>query len=556
MRMSVLIVALVAGATVSTVLHAASPPDTDIAHYADRQLVTNYAKDGPGAAMIVARGDHVIFRSARGVGDVDAATPLSAQSVFEIGSITKQFAAAGLLKLVDAGKVSLDDPLSKYVPDYPNGNAITIQELLNHTSGVKSYTDKVTQASSTLATRELIKTFEDDTPDFAPGSSWAYDNSGYVLVGAVIEAVSGKPWYAYLRETLFVPLGLTHTGYTADASVARVRGYALADGKAVPAEGVHSVHADGALVSTVDDLLAWNRALHKGRVLKRDSYRRMTTPVGAAIPEEYGFALWCTTLRNRPMLGHSGHITGFSTYLLYLPQSDLSIAILQNMDRDPSFADPSVTARKIAAFAIGDPFPTPSPIAMVDAATLEGMQGVYGTDPLGPREGSVQGARLLRVIDGTLTMSRTGDSRSNLIPTGVDAFQSSDSLDRLQIEREAGTITGLRLFPNGEGKGLLLARTSQRVQAVPSSVTLSHSALERIVGTYATEGMELRIILDGERLKGRVAGQRAFELRAESANRFFVTEIDATLDFSPTDGAPAHLTVHQGAETVELTRAP
>ena len=115
MRLSTLIFALATGIGVATATNAASPSDADVVRYADRELVTNYAKDGPGAAMIVARGEHVIFRGARGVGDIDAGTPLSAQSVFEIGSITKQFAAAGLLKLVEAHKVSLDDPISKFV---------------------------------------------------------------------------------------------------------------------------------------------------------------------------------------------------------------------------------------------------------------------------------------------------------------------------------------------------------------------------------------------------------------------------------------------------------
>jgi len=557
MRALMSIVALITAAvTVSTAIHAGSQPSTQsVAHYAEEQLLANYTKDGPGAAIIVARHDEILFRGARGVGDVETGTPLSPQSVFEIGSITKQFAAAGLLKLVEAGKVSLDDPISKFVPDYPNGDAITVQQLLNHTSGVKNYTEKSQQAAAGLTTRQLIKTFENDTPDFPPGSGWAYDNSGYVLVGAVIEAVSGKSWHAYLREALFKPLGLVHTGYVGDASTKHVRGYSLADGKAVPAEGVFSVHADGALVSTVDDLLIWNRALHTGHVLKNASYQRMIAPVGAAIPEHYGFALWNTTLRNAPMLAHSGHITGFSAYLLYLPQTDLSVAILQNMDRDASFADPSLTARKIAAFAIGDPYPTPTPIE-VDAAALEEAQGVYGIDPPGPRDGSVQSARMLRVMDGKLTMSRTGELRSDLIPIGVDTFQSKASLDRLQIERQSGKITALRFFPDGEGKGLLLARTTQVVQAVPSSMTLPRSALESVVGTYATEGLELRMFLNGEKLKGQVTGQRSFEVRAESASRFYVTEIDATLEFSPSGASPTHVTVHQGGENVELERKP
>jgi CubicO group peptidase (beta-lactamase class C family) len=553
MRSWCLIVALIAaGAS-----QAASPGvvgKADVANYARQELAANYSNEGPGAAIIVARGDDILFRGARGLGDVEAGMALKPESVFEIGSITKQFAAAGLLKLIESGKASLEDPLSKFVGGFPNGDAITVRELLNHTSGIKNYTDKPQQAADGIATRDLIATFENDAPDFAPGTNWAYDNSGYVLVGAVIEAISGKSWHVYLHDTLFVPLGLEHTAYFGDSAVKAVRGYTLVDGKAGPATAEHAVHADGALVSNVDDLLKWNRALHRGRVLSADSYRGMITPVGAAAAEQYGFALWHTTLRNRPMIAHSGHISGFSAYLLYLPDSDVSVAMLQNMDRDASFADPSLTARRVAAFAIGDPYPTPSTVA-VDAATLQQAQGVYGVDPPGPRDGSIQSARMLRVIDGKLMMSRSGDSRSELMPIGTDTFQSKSGLDRLRLQRGSeGAITSLRLFPQGEGEGVVLARSSQVVQSMQAAVDLPPAALARVAGTYVAEGLELRVFVEGGRLKGQVPGQPAAEVRAESASRFFATDIDATLEFAPPDGPAQRLTLRQGREVMELKR--
>ena len=559
MRSSFFCVALAMAAASATQAATTSASKSDIAHYVEQQLLANYAADGPGAAVIVARGDEIVFRGARGSGDVEHRTPLSADSEFDIGSITKQFAAAGLLKLVEAGKVALGDPLSKFVKDYPNGDHITVQELLDHTSGIKSYTDAPDPERKALTTLRLVDSFKNEKPEFAPGSAWAYDNSGYVLVGAIIEATSGLPWQLYLKQVLFEPLGLHHTGYGADPAVVarQAHGYTLSEGKAVPAplESQSRPYADGSLVSTVDDLLTWNRALHKGRVLKSETYRRMITPVGAAVPEQYGMGLWHTTLRKHEMIGHSGHISGFSAYLLYLPQADISVAVLQNMDRAPGVVDPGENARKFAAFALGDPYPTPAPIAL-DAAALRQAEGVYGVDPPGPRDGSKQGARVLRVIAGSLTVARTGTARSELMPIAADTFQSTSNFDRLQLERNgAGVVTAVRWFPDGEGSGRSLSRTSEP-NPTPA-FTPSRAALERVVGAYQADGLGLRVFLDGERLKAEVVGAPpAIALFAESPSTFLVAEVDGTVEFAPAEGVPLTATLHQGNETIVAKRQP
>jgi CubicO group peptidase (beta-lactamase class C family) len=558
MRSWFLFVALAAATSPSSTSAAAPVSRSDIANYAEHQLLANYSPDGPGAAVIIARGDEVLFRGARGKADVEHGVPLSADSGLDIGSITKQFAAAGLLKLVEAGKVSLDDPLSKFIKEYPQGDRITVLELLNHTSGIKSYTDTPDPARNGLSTMQLVDSFKNEKPEFAPGTGWAYDNSGYVLVGAVIEAASGMPWQRYLKQTLFEPLRLDHTGYGADASVVarQAHGYTLSQGKALPAplESQSHPHADGSLVSTVDDLLKWNRALHKGRVLGHESYRRMITPVGLAAPEQYGFGVWHTTLRNHEMIGHSGHISGFSAYLLYLPETEISVAVLQNMDRAPAVADAGESARKFAAFALGEPYPAPKPIVL-DAAALNEAEGIYGIDPAGPRYGSKQGARVLRVIAGTLTVAQTGGVRSDLMPIAADTFQSKDSFDRLQLERSsAGVVTAVRLFPDDEGAGRLLARVGQRV--VPSSGMPSHAALERVAGTYLADGLTLHVFLDRDQLKVELAGQPPVALVAESPSTFLVAEVDATVEFAPREGVPLTATLRQGSETIEAKRQP
>ena len=247
--------------------------------------------------------------------------PLKPGDVFRIGSVTKQFAAAGLLTLVDAGKVSLDDPLSKFLPDYPNAANITVEQLLNHTSGIKSYTDipgvMDGPIQRDLTTAQLVDNFKDETPAFAPGEAWAYNNSGYVLVGAVIEAASGQPWHDYLEQVLFKPLGMKDTGYGADpeAIAHQVKGYTTGDqAPAAPLNlSMTQPHAAGALVSTVDDLARWNRALHEGRVLKPDTYARMITPTGKAKDVGYAYGFQTSSVRGAPTLQHGGGIPGFTS---------------------------------------------------------------------------------------------------------------------------------------------------------------------------------------------------------------------------------------------------
>lgn len=536
---------------------AGSPADkASVTRYAENMMADFYRPDSPGAAVLVARGDEILYRGARGLADVKAGTPLTAESVFRIGSISKQFAAAGLLKLVEAGKVSLDDPLSNYLPSFPNGEHITVLELLNHTSGVKDYTHIAAWREGPIerdvSTAQLIATFRDAKPDFAPGEDWAYDNSGYALVGAVIEAVTGQPWHAYLRTALFEPLGLSHTGYGADPEFAaqQVPGYSLEDGKVVPAKVISMTipNAAGALVSTVDDLLKWNRALHEGRVLKSKTYARMITPVGKAVEANYGLGLELATVKGRLMLDHSGGIFGFESMLEYVPGPDISVVVLQNNDSNEDDKGPDMIARKLAAAALGEPYPESTAIA-VDATTLKQFEGVYRIDD--------RSARVLRVFDGKLTAQRTGGQRSVLLPIAPDEFLYSNGLDRFTVQRNAaGAVAGMRFFANGEPPGVPVALTQEPLPTERQAVPLRRMALDRVLGTYAAGEMNMKVFMDGDRFKAQMGGQAPVEIFAESPDLFFMTADDATLAFAADKGHARAVTLSLGGRTMELRRLP
>ncbi|RZA32662.1 MAG: serine hydrolase [Lysobacteraceae bacterium] len=537
---------------------AATPASpAELADYAQTLLQTAYPdSDQPGVAILVARGDQVLYRGARGAASIELGVPLSPDQVFRLGSITKQFAAAGVLKLAEDGKLSLDDPLTRFVPGYPGGDKVTVRMLLNHTSGIRSYTDMpgVMEGpiQKTVTTAQLIDTFKAEKPDFAPGQGWHYNNSGYVLVGAVIEAASGMPWHAYLKQSLFDPLGLRHTGY-GDESLGlipgHVTGYTLANDKWAAAQylSMSQPHAAGALVSTVDDLLRWNRALHEGKVLKDASYRQMITPVGKAAAEKYGFGIVHEQLRGQDMLQHGGGIFGFSTYLLYLPAEDVTAAVLYNADsgRPPGIGTGTL-ARMLAARAIGKPYPQKQAIA-IDAAALTEYEGVYRIDK--------DAARVLRVADGKLTSQRTGSQAYVLVPIGKDDFLFEEGLSRMRFERDAaGKPVAMRFFADDEGEGELVKRSDEPLPAERASVALPRPALERLVGHYAHQGMLMAVALREDQLTAQLSGQPAFEIFAESPTKFFLKVVEASLEFAPGDAPASSVTLHQGGQVLEFKR--
>lgn len=539
--------------------HAAPPSKAATARFAEQALARNCLPDAPGMAVLVARDDEVLYRGACGRASVELGVPLSPEHVFRLASVTKQFAAAGVLKLVDEGRLSLDDPLSKFVPDFPNGDAISVHMLLNHTSGIRSYTDMPEIMTGggimkDLSTAQLIDSFRDAPPDFAPGEDWRYNNSGYVLVGAVIESVTGMAWDAWLREAFFEPLGMAHTrgGHSAvDAAIpGLVAGYSRKGEHWAPTRhlSMSQPHAAGALVSTVDDLLAWNRALHGGRLLAADSYEAMITPTGKAAGNDYGYGIMTGTLRGEPVLQHGGGIFGFSAYLLYVPGSRTTVAVLYNADGGrPGMLGTGRFANLLAAYAIGKPYPDKTAI-QVDESTLRQYEGVYRID--------ADTTRVLRVADGRLTSQRVpGGQPFVLIPVAKDEFLFEEGFSRMTFERDAaGAVSAMRFFQEDEGDGEVVARTDEPLPAGRPEVRLPREVLEWIVGEYGYQSMVMTVFLDGDAPKAQLSGQPAFEIFAESPSKFFLKVVDATLEFAPEGDIAQTVTLRQGGARLEFKR--
>jgi CubicO group peptidase (beta-lactamase class C family) len=340
--------------------------------------------------------------------------------------------------------LSVDDPIGKYLPDYPtHGHVITIEMLLNHTSGIKSYTDidgYMDQAIRTdLTTDELIDVFKNQPMDFAPGDDWRYNNSGYVLLGAIIENISGQSYEDFIADNISAPLELDNTWYGGPKLIPnRASGYGRnADGEIQNAAylSMTQPHAAGAMLSTTGDLARWHEALTGGEFIHDSSYEKMTTVArlndGETYP--YGYGLGIGQLRERRMIAHGGGINGFTCYSLWLPEEDLYVAVLTN--GATGAPGPSTIAKKIAAMTVGDPYPERRAIDLSDA-DLDGLAGKYQGADFPPVELSIEDGAINLIVGGSPEQMLLAESRNVLFEDG--------SIDYIEVEWDGPQARRLR----------------------------------------------------------------------------------------------------------------
>lgn len=313
----------------------------------------------PGVSVAVIRGRDTLLMAGFGLADIAAHRPATPAMIYEIGSNTKQFTSAAIMRLAEEHKLSIDDDLSKYLPQIPlHGNRVTIRQLLTHTSGIRSYTEVEAWRAhwaEDLTPDSIMGFVAKDTFDFAPGTRFKYDNSGYILLGMVIEKVSGEPYAKYLESQFFTPLGLTHTSYcpshTKDPAFAS--GYSKKDDGVVPHEylSLTQPYAAGSLCSTVGDFVTWQRDLAGGKVVSPESFTLMTTAATLNDGEHirYGFGLFPGEMLGHKNFSHSGGIPGFTTMAYDFPDDTLNVVVFSNYDG----ASPAFLAGNIARIAYG-----------------------------------------------------------------------------------------------------------------------------------------------------------------------------------------------------------
>jgi D-alanyl-D-alanine carboxypeptidase len=394
-----------------------------------REIVAT--KAAPGIAIGVLRGGRVVDAKGFGVADLENAVPLTAQSVFPIASVTKTFTAAAVLQLVASGKVALDDDIGKYLPDLPlRGKGVTVRRLLDHTAGVPNLTANRAywaQAANAIEPAELTKFFRDEPLDFEPGTRYAYSNSGYILLGLLIEKASGTSYPDYLRTHFFTPLGLTHTSYCGGSALVagRVRGYVTEHGQFTNAPHIDMSqgYAAGGVCSTVGDLLRWQQALHRGEVLASEMHRAM---IAAAAGRSYALGIGVGTHGAHRALFHYGGIFGFDAAIVTYPDDDVAIAVLVNSSDD----------------VVGD---VETRVARVVLGIADAAAQTLAPEQLARLAGTYRSARgyALRIVsrEGALFLESEEAKPVRLTYIGEDTFRQEHSFDLVRLDGRTLALT-------------------------------------------------------------------------------------------------------------------
>lgn len=536
-------------ACAATALAAAVPAGAvpaDFKARADALLKTSYPAAGPGAAVIVTDDGKIVYEAGRGLADITAKTPITPATVFRMGSISKQFSAAIVLQLAAEGKLSLDDKLSRFLPAFPKPGAdATVAQLLNHTVGVQSYTNIpgwMVEANTNKAytTEQMIAQFKDLPSPFKPGEKWDYNNSGYVLVGAVIEKVTGKPWYQNVDERIAKPLGLTtiRYGVLEGETPNMAAGYTDAEGKVAPAQKIHmSVpHAAGALIGSVEDLAKWADALHHGKVVPQPYYARMIAPTSLpdGSKQDYGFGIAPREVRGHPAIGHGGGIFGFSTDSIYLPQEDVFVAVFTNSDSPQT--DPAMVMLKLAAMAADDPFPTFHKVAF-HAKAVAPWVGVYKLD---------KGERRLFLRGGKLFTVRSGGGELEAYAAGKGRYFYDNSLSWFELKRDAQGTPMVAMYQEGAPTPELSSRSGP-IPPEPKAADVPRATLQSYVGSYSSPIGPVAIALPPKGpMTAQLTGQPPIPLRAVSVTEFRTVGADARVIFQVEGGKVSGLVLRQG----------
>jgi CubicO group peptidase (beta-lactamase class C family) len=367
----------------------------------------------PGVAVAIVKNGAVMMAKGFGESNDELHTPVTAETMFQSGSVGKQFTSAGVMTLVEEGRIALDDPITKYFPDAPAAwRGITVRHLLTHTSGIPDYTTESMDYRRDYSEDELAKMAFGLTPEFPPGSRWNYSNTGYVLLGIIIHKASGKFYGDLLRERVFTPLGMKTARVISEEDIIpnRAAGYRMAQGQLKNQEWVApklNTTADGSLYLSLNDYIAWDRGLREKKVLSANSWATINTPVtltsGRRYP--YGFGWSIDTVAGQLRIHHGGAWQGFQTYISRYLGDDVTIVALSNLGA----SNPGAIVDGIAAVMNPALAPrAPAPIADTDPKIRQRLETI-----------------LAATRDGTLSPNDFAYLRAGFFPNAANAYKAA-----------------------------------------------------------------------------------------------------------------------------------
>jgi CubicO group peptidase (beta-lactamase class C family) len=516
----------------------------------DRVLAEHYKPNEPGATALVARNGQIIYQKGFGLANLEWNEPMQADHIFRIGSITKQFTAVAILQLMEQGKLSLQDEITRFIPDYPTqGNTITIEHLLTHTSGIQNYTamkDYLPRMTLDMTPAEMIDHFKDQPMRFAPGTKWSYSNSNYFILGYIIERITGQTYQAYLEENFFKPLGMTNSLYASDIKIVKNRVDAYSKGdhgfENAPSLSMTQPYAAGSIQSTVEDLYKWQQAVQSYKLVKKESLDKAFTSYKLADGTEtnYGYGWRFGNVQGSPTIEHGGAINGTITMAMYLPREDVFVAVFSNCDCNP----PENVTVRLAALAIEKSFEFQE--IPVEPALLAGYAGVY--------ENQKGDQRIITVAENRLYSQRGRNPRFHIKAFQKDRFFVDHALLTLEFSRnKKGEIEKLI---TGSRQGTEVWTKTDKPFPTLTAIKVDDRILEAYAGEYEIRpDLTFVVTKEQDKLFVQATRQEKFEILAESETNFFTNINDAEFEFIKDEsGQVAKVVLNQGGRKMEANK--
>ena len=431
-----------------------------------QSFVTNHEFMG---SVLVARDTQVLFSKGYGFANLEWEAANAPNTKFRLGSITKQFTAASILLLEERGKLSISDPVKKYLSDAPAAwDKITIFHLLTHTSGIPSFTgfpDYPKLEPFATTTAELVARFRDKPLEFEPGAKWNYSNSGYLLLTHLLEKISGEAYEKFVQENIFNPLGMKDTGYDSNSAVIlhRASGYVHINDRFENASFIHMSVPRGAggLYSTTEDLLKWEQGLFGGKLLKAASLEEMITP----FKDDYAFGLGVRMVGGHKLIDHGGGIEGFNTLLAYYPEDKLTLVVLANVNGRA----PEEIATKLAAVCHGETVTLTSERKQiaVDSKLLESYVGKYQI---------ANGPAIVITLDKSQLFEKLGMQQAfPIFPESQTRFFLKVVDAEIEFSKDAGAEKASQLTLHQSGREIV----AKRVEEAPATPEPGKKTVEK-----------------------------------------------------------------------------
>lgn len=485
-----------------------------------------FPDDGPGTVISLSRGNELLYQRTFGKANIELGVNMGTEQVFRLGSLSKQFTAVLILQLVEQGKISLQDDIRNYLPEFPEKkHVVSIEALLTHTAGVINYTGLASFNQEVkrkdLSPKQLIDLFSGQALEFEPGTDYKYSNSGYVLLGYLLEKIYGKTYAQVVQEKIFGPLGMRHSYYDYASSIipGRASGYVKGNDGYKNADylSMSLPYAAGGLLSTAGDMRKWYSALHDGKVLKQETLKKAFSAFQLTSGRftGYGYGWETGNVQGSASAKHVGVVNGFFTYAAYLPEENLSVSILRNCD---SPYDPDALASQLLAVALGKPY-NHKAIALSKAAQ-ESVQGVFRI-----RNG---GRVSVRLQDGDLMYYALGGPKTRMISFGTDYFVLENTLNTIKFNRNSsGKVCGF----DAMGTGMAASAVLEKPLKAQSQIKVALHQLQSYTGRYQFDkGPVFEVVLENNTLFGQVGKDRK-ELVAFTKHRFYARDLDALIVF-------------------------